>query len=132
MNERQVHAQEVKEPKSGGSGGLRGGTERPRPARVQKSPFARRVVKTGPLPVYYRIWETLASLANQFGIVVVHVQNLVFAVRDQFPEYSRPTIGEVDAAVIYGAYTQRLERLPHRDPEGVIAVRILKGSKNGR
>lgn len=132
MKERQGYAQEVKGPKSGGSGGLWIGTERPRPARVQKSPFARRVVKAGPLPVYYRIWETLEALANRFGIVVVHVQNLVFAVRDQFPEYSRPTVGEVDAAVVYGAYTNRLERLPHRHSEGVIAVRLLKGSKNGR
>ena len=93
--------------------------------------FQRRAVKRGPQPVYHRVWETLGATSNPHGIACAHIQNLVFAVRDRFPEYPRPTIGEVEGAVVYGQYTGRLERLPRHvtDPEGMICVRVLKGSK---
>lgn len=96
--------------------------------------FQRRAVKRGPQPVYHRVWETLGATSNPHGIACVHIQNLVFAAKDRFPEYPRPTIGEVEAAIVYGVHVGRLERLRHhvRDPEGVIAVRVLKGSSNDR
>lgn len=98
------------------------------------TPFQRQVVKGGALSVYCRVWETLESVSNPHGIVVVHVQNLVFAARDRFPEYPRPTVAEVDAAVVYGVHVGRLERLPRHvtDPEGLIAIRMVKGSKHDR
>jgi len=96
--------------------------------------FDRAVLKGGDLPVYFRIWETLRDMANPYAVVVAPIQTIVFATRDRFPEYPRATVAEVEAAVIYGRHTGRLERFRHhvRDPEGVIAVRVLKGSSNDR
>jgi len=93
--------------------------------------FDRAVVKGGDLPVYHRTWDTLDAMSNPHGVVCAHIQTVVFAVRDRFPEYLRPTVAEVEGAIVYGRHVGRLERLPRHvtDPEGVIAVRVLKGSK---
>lgn len=98
------------------------------------SRFDRAVLKGGCLPVYYRVWETMCDMANPHGIIVAPLQTVLFAVRDRFPEHPRPTVAEVEGAVVYGRHVGRLERLPRHvtDPEGIIAVRILKGPRNGR
>jgi len=96
--------------------------------------FDRAVLKGGALPVYYRVWDTLDAMSNPHGVVCAHIQTVVFAVRDRFPEHPRPTVAEVEGAIVYGRHVGRLERLPRHvtDPEGVIAVCVLKGSKNDR
>jgi hypothetical protein len=98
------------------------------------SRFDRAVLKGGDLLVYHRIWDALDAMSNPHGVVCAHIQTVVFAVRDRFPEYPRPTVAEVEAAIVYGRHVGRLERLPRHvtDPEGIIAIRFLKGSKNDR
>ena len=93
--------------------------------------YQRRIIRGGALPVYFRIWETLRDMANPYGVVVASIQTIVFAVRDRFPEHPRPPMAEVEGAIVYGRHTGRLERLPRHvtDPEGMICVRVLKGSK---
>jgi len=93
--------------------------------------YQRRIIRGGALPAYHRIWDALDAMSNPHGIVCAHIQTVVFAVRDRFPEYPRPTVAEVEGAIVYGRHTGRLERLPRHvtDPEGMICVRVLKGSK---
>jgi len=113
MNERQVHGQEVSEGKPCQKPALRSGAERPRPARVQNSsPFQRQVLKGDRPGPYYRIVETLREdLANQFGMVDLHLQHVLAAVKERFPEYSRPTCGDVWRSVIIGAAAGDFERI---------------------
>ena len=96
--------------------------------------YQRRIIRGGALPAYYRVWETLHAMSNPHGIVCAHIQTVVFAVRDRFPEYPRPTVAEIEGAIVYGRHVGRLERLPRHvtDVEGVIAIRVLKGSSNDR
>ena len=97
-------------------------------------PFDRAVVKGGHREVYERIFETLVSMLNPHsrGVVVVNEQTLAFESKDRFPEYDRPTIGEIRDAMIYLRHTGRLERLRRSitDPEGLFRVRILEGPSN--
>jgi len=113
VNERQVHGQEVSEGKPCQKPALRSGAERPRPARVQNSsPFQRQVLKGDRPGPYYRIVETLREdLANQFGMVDLHLQHVLAAVKERFPEYSRPTCGDVWRSVIIGAAAGDFERI---------------------
>lgn len=97
-------------------------------------PFDRAVVKGGHREVYERIFETLAGMVNphSHGVVVVNEQTLAFESKDRFPEYDRPTIGEIRDAMIYLRHAGRLERLRRsvNDPEGLFRVRILGEPSN--
>jgi len=113
VNDVQIHEQEVDAAKSRRKQGLGIGAERPRPARVQNSsPFQRQVLKGDRPGPYYRIVETLREdLANQFGMVDLHLQHVLAAVKERFPEYSRPTCGDVWRSVIIGAAAGDFERI---------------------
>jgi len=137
VNERLPSEQKVKGAQRQRASGVasRGQSPASTPASKTRNlrPFDRAVVKGGHREVYERIFETLAGMVNphSHGVVVVNEQTLAFEAKDRFSEYDRPTIGEIRDAMIYLRHVGRLERLPRHvtDPEGMICVRVLKGSK---
>lgn len=138
MNERLPSEQKVKGAQRQRASGVASRGQSPASMPLSKTRslkrFDRAVLKGGDLLVYHRIWDALDAMSNPHGVVCAHIQTVVFAVRDRFPEYPRPTVAEVEAAIVYGRHVGRLERLPRHvtDPEGVIAVCVLKGSKHDR
>ena len=135
MNERLPSKQKVKGAQRQRASGVASRGQPPASGGASKTRslkrFDRAVLKGGALPAYFRIWETLRDMANPYGVVVAPIQTIVFATRDRFPEHPRPTVAEVEGAIVYGRHTGRLERLPRHvnDVEGVIAVCVLKGPK---
>jgi len=90
------------------------------------SGFARRyrAIRRGPTAVDYRILETLQVLicATKRGRVHMRPEGVVWATKERFPKYPRPTVGETFDAL--GLWQHRHELRVRTDADAQMVISL--------